>query len=63
MSSSLSPTLRLASSLPHLGIYIDNGEYLYGFRTKIPPLATLTKFDNISGAQRIFDNGAIRIYN
>ncbi len=54
---------RLATSLPHLGIYVDNGEYEFGFRTSPPPADALTKFDNISGAQRIFDNGAIRIYD
>lgn len=54
---------RLATSLPHLGIYIDNGEFLYGLRETPPPSAALTKFDEISGAQRIFDNGAIRIYD
>jgi hypothetical protein len=54
---------RLATSLPHLGVYIDNGEYLYGLRNTPPSPAALTKFDNISGAQRIFDNGAIRIYD
>lgn len=54
---------RLATSLPHLGIYIENGEYLYGFRKTPPPSSALTKFDDISGAQRIFDNGSIRIYD
>ena len=54
---------RLATSLPHLGIYIENGEYLYGFRMTPPPSSALTKFDDIPGAQRIFDNGSIRIYD
>jgi hypothetical protein len=54
---------RLASSLPHMGIYIDNGEYLAGIRTRPPSPAALTKFDIIPGAQRVFDNGAIRIYD
>ena len=54
---------RLATTLPHLGIYVDNGEYQYGFRTLPPPADALTKFDNIPGAQRIFDNGSIRIYD
>jgi hypothetical protein len=54
---------RLATSLPHLGVYIDNGEYLFGFRKSPPPPAALTKFDNVSGAQRIFDDGEIRIYD
>jgi hypothetical protein len=54
---------RLTTSLPHLGVYIDNGEYLFGFRQSTPPLAALTQFDNVAGAQRVFDNGDIRIYN
>jgi hypothetical protein len=54
---------RLATSLPHLGIYVDNGEYLYGFRKMPPPSSALTKFNSIPGAQRIFDNGSIRIYD
>jgi hypothetical protein len=54
---------RLATSLPHVGIYIDNGEYLYGFRTAPPASSALTKFDQVPGAERIFDNGAIRIYD
>ncbi len=55
--------VRLATSLPHLGMYIDNGEYLYGLRDTPPSPAALTKFNDISGAQRLFDNGAIRIYD
>jgi hypothetical protein len=54
---------RLASSLPHIGIYIDNGEYLAGIRTSPPSPSALTKFDVIPGVERVFDNGAIRIYD
>jgi hypothetical protein len=54
---------RLATSLPHLGVYIDNGEDLFGFRKSPPPPDALTKFDNVAGAQRIFDDGDIRIYD
>jgi hypothetical protein len=54
---------RLSTSLPHLGIYVENGEYLYGIRKTPPPSSALTKFDEVPGAQRIFDNGAIRIYD
>jgi hypothetical protein len=54
---------RLSTSLPHLGIYIDSGEYLAGNRTAPPPASALVAFDDIPGAERIFDNGAIRIYN
>jgi hypothetical protein len=54
---------RLATSLPHVGVYIDVGEYLSGMRTAPPPPSALTKFDDIPGAERVFDNGAIRIYD
>ena len=56
---------RLHDSLPHLGIYIDNGEYQNERGTSpSPPLVSeLTKFKNVAGAQQIFDNGAIIIYD
>ncbi len=54
---------RLATSLPSFGIYIDSGEYLDGTRTAPPPPSALTKFDVVPGAERIYDNGAIRIYD
>ena len=56
---------RLSESLPHLGIYIDNGEYQNekGTSPSAPLVSELTKFDKFPGAQRIFDNGAIRIYD
>ena len=56
---------RLHDSLPHLGIYIDNGEYQNepGTSPSPPLVSELTKFDNVAGAQRIFDNGSIRIYD
>jgi hypothetical protein len=54
---------RLARSLPHVGVYIVSGEYLYGTRTAPPPASAFTRFDGTPGAARIFDNGAIRIYD
>jgi hypothetical protein len=54
---------RLDSSLPHVGVYIVNGEYLDGIRTAPPPANAFTAFDSTPGAARIFDNGAIRIYD
>jgi hypothetical protein len=54
---------RLSTELPHLGIYIDSGEYLSDTRTAPPAAGDLVKFDNVTGAERIFDNGAVRIYN
>ena len=54
---------RLHSSLPHVGVYIVSGEYLDGTRTAPPPISAFTAFDTTPGAARIFDNGAIRIYD
>ena len=53
--------VRLSTSLPELGIYIDQGEYLDNTRTAPPTVADLTKFDQVPGAERIYDNGTIRI--
>ena len=54
---------RLATALPEVGVYVDQGEYLYGIRTVPPPVADLTKFDQVQGAERIYDNGAVRIFD
>jgi hypothetical protein len=54
---------RLATSLPHVGVYIDKGEYLSGMRTGPPDRRALIKFNGVPGVERVFDNGAIRIYN
>jgi hypothetical protein len=54
---------RLSWSLPHVGVYIDRGEYPAAARTSPPPSAYLEKFDGIAGAQRIFDNGVIRVFD
>ena len=54
--------VRLATALPEVGVYIDSGEYLDGSRTVPPTVADLTKFDQVPGAERIYDNGAIRIF-
>jgi hypothetical protein len=55
--------VRLSTSLPEVGIYVDQGEYLDGTRTAPPSAAYLTKFDQVPGAERVYDNGAIRIYD
>ena len=39
--------VRLSTSLPELGIYIDQGEYLDNTRTAPPTVADLTKFDQV----------------
>lgn len=55
--------VRLSTGLPEMGVYIDAGEYLDGTRSAPPSVADLTKFDQVPGAERIYDNGAIRIYD
>ena len=54
---------RLSGSLPHVGVYIENGEFGYPGRTAPPPASALTKFDEAPGAERVYDNGNIRIYD
>ena len=55
--------VRLSTSLPEVGVYVDQGEYLDGTRKAPPPASDLTKFDQVPGAERVYDNGAIRIYD
>ncbi len=54
---------RMATDLPHVGLYTDNGEYGGENRTRPPSWASVTKFDSVAGADRIYDNGALRIYD
>jgi hypothetical protein len=54
---------RLASELPHVGVYTDNGEFGGEGRLLPPSPATMTKFDSVPGTGRIYDNGSIRIYD
>jgi hypothetical protein len=57
---------RLAAGLPRFGVYIEAGEA--GTRgTEVrrdpPPLEAFTKFDYIEPTERIYDNGAIAVYD
>ena len=54
---------RLATELPHVGVYTDNGEYEGENRTKPPPESAVTKFDHLPGVDRIYDNGALSLYD
>jgi len=54
---------RLATGLPQVGFYIASGEFGTGVRTAPPPVADLVKFDSVPQAERIYDNGAIRIFD
>ncbi|WP_460446607.1 hypothetical protein [Angustibacter aerolatus] len=54
---------RDANGLPNQDVYIENGEFGGGDRTRPVPLAALTKLDRVDGVQRIYDNGAIAIYD
>jgi len=57
---------RLATGLPRFGVYIEAGEA--GTRgTEVrkdpPPASAFTKFDDVKGTDRIYDNGAIAVYD
>ncbi|HEV7939001.1 MAG TPA: hypothetical protein VGP18_13395, partial [Solirubrobacteraceae bacterium] len=54
---------RLATELPHVEVYTDTGEYGSDNRTKPPTKSTVTKFDHMAGADRIYDNGALSLYD
>lgn len=54
---------RLAGGLPQQQVYIENGEYGQNDRTTPVPAAALTKFESVPGVQRIYDNGAIAVYD
>lgn len=53
---------RITQDLPHVGVYTDTGEYGTVNRTRPPDPQAVTKFDHVRGAERLYDNGAIRIY-
>jgi hypothetical protein len=57
---------RLTEGLPRFGVYIESGEAgTRGTETREDPpsMAALTKFDNVDGANRIYDNGKISVYD
>ena len=51
---------RLASSLPLFGSYLEPGEATPGTRLT---LAELSKFDDVAGVTRVYDNGPIQVYD
>jgi hypothetical protein len=54
--------LRLTRQLPAGGSYFPDDPHAYRYTSTLP-LAALTKFDRVSGVQRIFDSGNIIIYD
>jgi hypothetical protein len=54
--------MRDADGLPRMGIYYESGEYNED-RTTPVSRAALTKLNEVPGVQRIYDNGAIVIYD
>ena len=54
---------RDANGLPNQQVYVENGEFGQAGRTEPVPLAALTKFDDVPGVERVYDNGAISIYD
>jgi hypothetical protein len=53
---------RDATGLPRMGVYYESGEYDQN-RIKPVSLAALTKLASVPGVQRVYDNGAIVIYD
>lgn len=55
--------MRMATSLPMVGVYFEAGEPLGHERTTPLDPAVLTKFDEVDHLSRIFDSGSIRLYD
>jgi hypothetical protein len=54
---------RLTTSLPYTGVYVERGEIRNGaWREPLPAIA-LEKWDTLASVDRIYDNGAIRLYD
>ena len=54
---------RLSTGLPHQAYYIESGEFGGQDRTGPVPAAALAKFATVPGVQRVYDNGALVIYD
>ena len=54
---------RDSTSLPHLQVYIESGEYGSQNRRVAVSRAALTKLASVPGVQRIYDNGDLVIYD
>jgi hypothetical protein len=56
--------LRLPTSLPYVGVYVERGEQdTLGPWTAPMAAAAVAKWDAVAGAERVYDAGAIRIYD
>jgi hypothetical protein len=54
---------RDSTSLPHLQVYIESGEYDGQNRRVAVSRAALTKLASVPGVQRIYDNGDLVVYD
>ena len=54
---------RLSTGLPHQQFYVESGEYGGQDRTKPVSAAALAKFAAVPGVTRVYDNGALAIYD
>lgn len=54
---------RFSTDLPGIGYYYETYEPNAFHHTQPIPLTALTKFDNVQNVSRVFDNGAIVIYD
>lgn len=54
---------RDAFGLPNQSVYVESGEFGEKGRTAPVPAAALRKLDDVAGVDRIYDNGALAIYD
>ncbi len=54
---------RDANGLPNQDVYVENGEFGGEERRDPVPLAALTKLDGVEGVDRVYDNGALAVYD
>ena len=54
---------RNSTGLPNLGIYVTGGEYGMADRTLPVSLSALRKFSGVPGANQVYTNGSMTIYN
>jgi hypothetical protein len=56
--------MRLPTSLPYVGVYVERGEVISRGRWTSPmDRAALTKWDRTPGSDRVYDSGPIRIFD
>jgi hypothetical protein len=55
--------VRMSTGLPHVGVYLEQGEAESFDHLHPVTRVALTKFDDIPGVARVYDNGAVIVYD